>query len=127
LADEIDRDRTKTETWTAFVLEIAGAGGQAAKELKPVKEISDAIGSLFGKVKDLSDEMRQLPALTPRGRIEGPAKAAPPRTPSWDAPKSDGAPDDEIPFWTKSTMTDQRDYGSINMPAIVVHRKAPPG
>ena len=33
LADEIDRDRTKAEAWTAFVLEIAGAGGQAAKEL----------------------------------------------------------------------------------------------
>jgi hypothetical protein len=66
LADEIDRDRTKTEAWTAFALEIASAGGQAAKELKPVKDLSDAIGNLFGKAKDLAGEMRQLPAPTPR-------------------------------------------------------------
>jgi len=100
LADEIDRDRTKTEAWTAFVLEIASAGGQAARELKPVKDLSDAIGNLLGKVKDIADGMRHLPAPMPRQRIEGPTKGDPPQSgpgSSWEASKG-GDLDDEIPF-----------------------------
>jgi hypothetical protein len=97
LADEVDRDRTKTEAWTAFVLEIASAGGQAAKELKPIKDISDAIGSLLGKAKEIAEGMRRLPAPAPRARIEGPPKPEPPSGPSWDAPRG-GDLDDEIPF-----------------------------
>ena len=98
LADEIDRDRTKTEAWTAFALELASAGGQAAKELKPVKDLCDAIGNLFGKAKGMADEVRRLPPPTPHARIEGPARQTPQQNgPSWDTPKG-GDLDDEIPF-----------------------------
>jgi hypothetical protein len=97
LADEVDRDRTKTEAWTAFVLEIASAGGQAAKELKPIKDLSDAVGNLLGKAKEIAEGKRRLPAPAPRARIEGPPKPKPPPGPSWDAPR-DGNLDDEIPF-----------------------------
>jgi hypothetical protein len=99
LADEIDRDRTKTEAWTAFTLELASTGGQAAKELKPIKDMADAIGSLFGKVKELTEGgLRRIPSPAPRKRIEGPPNP-PVRQdgPSWDAPKG-GDLDDEIPF-----------------------------
>ena len=97
LADEIDRDRTKTEAWTAFSLELASAGGQAAKELQPVKDMADAIGSLLGKVKAMAEAgMRRLSSPTPRGRIEGPSRQPTGQT-GWDAPKGSDL-DDEIPF-----------------------------
>lgn len=93
LADEIDRDRTKTEAWTAFVLEIAGAGGQAARELKPVKDLADAIGSLLGKAKEMADRLG-LPSPAPRKRIEGPRDRLPPPQPE----KMPDELDDDIPF-----------------------------
>ena len=77
MADEIDRDRTKAEAWTAFVLEIAGAGGQAAKELKPVKDLADAIGNLLGKAKEMADRLG-LPASPFLKQIEAPRKRLPP-------------------------------------------------
>jgi hypothetical protein len=73
--------------------------GQAAKELKPVKDVVDAIGSLFGKVKEMAESgVRRLASPTPRGRIEGPKPPAQKSGgPSWDAPTG-GDLDDEIPF-----------------------------
>jgi hypothetical protein len=84
LADEVDRDRTKTEAWTAFTLELASTGGQAAKELKPIKDMADAIGNLLGKVKEMAESgVRRLASPTPRGRIEGPKPPAQKGGPSY--------------------------------------------
>lgn len=93
LADEIDRDRTKAEAWAAFALEIAGTGGQAARELKPVKDLSDAIGGLLGKAKELADRLG-LPSPMPRKRIEGPRdRISPP-----ERAQTLDELDDDIPF-----------------------------
>jgi Rad3-related DNA helicase len=93
LADEIDRDRTKAEAWTAFTLEIAGVGGEAAKELKPVKELADAIANLLGKAKELAGDVLGLPSPTTRKRIEGPKKQLSPPETATKRPE-----DDEPPF-----------------------------
>lgn len=93
LADEIDRDRTKAEAWTAFTLEVASVGGQAARELKPVKDLADAIGNLFAKAKEMGEKLG-LPSRGEQKRIEGPRKQLP-------APQADKATEqqsDEIPF-----------------------------
>ncbi len=89
LADEIDRDRTKTEAWTAFTLELISVGGKAAKVLQPVKEFSDSIGNLLGKAKELSDRLGIPSPQTPK-RLEAAKK---------QLPKPEPLPlDDEIPF-----------------------------
>lgn len=82
---EIDTDRTKTEAWTAFVLEICSAGGKAARELKPIKDISDSIGNLLGKAKKFADQLG-LPSPESPKRLEPPKKQLPEPM------------DDEIPF-----------------------------
>lgn len=92
LADEIDRDRTKTEAWTAFSLEVASAGGQVAKELKPVSELVNAIGNLLGKAKGLAEDLLALPAPVFRKRIAAPADSTSPSA----TPKN--GLDDDIPF-----------------------------
>jgi hypothetical protein len=91
LADEIDRDRTKTEAWTAFTLELASTGGEAARQLKPVSDLSNAIGNLFGKAKQLADDLLALPAPSFRKRIEAPQPPAP-------EPETGRVDDDDIPF-----------------------------
>jgi hypothetical protein len=87
LANEIDCDRTKAEALTALVLEVASVGGQAAKELKPVRELADSIANLFAKAKDLGERLG-LPAPSTPKRIEGPKQS----------PKPAELLDDEIPF-----------------------------
>jgi hypothetical protein len=96
LADEVDRDRTKAEAATALALEIAGATGEAAKRLSPVKEIIDAITNLFAKAKEMT-EFRRLPAPSGPKRLEGPPKQLP-KPQSDKASESFGDIDDDIPF-----------------------------
>jgi hypothetical protein len=76
LSDEIDRERTKAEAYTAFALEIASATGQVAKELNPVKDLADSFVKLLGKAKEMAEGVRRLPAPTLPKRIEGPNKGA---------------------------------------------------
>jgi hypothetical protein len=96
LADEVDRDRTKTEAMTALALEIAGATGEAAKRLAPVKEILDAITNLFAKAKEMT-EFRRLPSPSGRKRLEAPRKQLPGPQPDKDS-QTTGDMDDDIPF-----------------------------
>lgn len=77
LASEVDSDRTKTEAWGAFVLEVAGVGGKAARELAPVREMMDSIGNLIGKAKEMMAEWLGLPSPS-RAQEAG---AAPPTAP----------------------------------------------
>ncbi|MFZ1426327.1 MAG: hypothetical protein WAS21_06120 [Geminicoccaceae bacterium] len=93
LADEIDRDRTKGEAYTALVIEIASVAGNAAQEMEPVRRISDSIGNLFGKAKNLADSILGLPGPSQPKRIEAPKKQLPaPKA----APLDDGL--DDVPF-----------------------------
>ena len=94
LAFEIDSDRTKAEALTALTLEIAGAGGQAAKKLEPVRKSIDSIANLFAKAKELGEQFG-LPRPTIPKRIE------PPRRQIAKQPEKDEAgfaSEDEIPF-----------------------------
>jgi hypothetical protein len=93
LGDEIDHDRTKAEAWTAFTLELASTAGQAAKDLKPVIDLSNAIGNLLGMAKRMAEDLLGLPSPPTPKRIEGPAK----QLPSAPPPKTLDQ-DDDIPF-----------------------------
>jgi hypothetical protein len=65
LADEIDRDRTNSEAWTAFSPEITNTGGQAAREFKLVKDLVDAILDFLAKAKAIGTAKAVAP---PRSR-----------------------------------------------------------
>jgi hypothetical protein len=98
LADEVDRDRTKTEAWTAFVLEIAGTGGKVAEQLSPIRQMADSIGNLFGKAKELAERIN-LPSPGQRARLEAPPqRLSPPDPAPKRAPPPATEPDDDIAF-----------------------------
>jgi hypothetical protein len=93
LADEVDRDRTKTEAWTAFTLEVASTTGKVAKELEPIRALSDSIGNLLGKAKELAKRIG-LPAPGEKKRIEAPRR----QLPAPNKPPDPDELDDDIPF-----------------------------
>jgi hypothetical protein len=96
LADEVDRDRTKAEAMTALAIEIAGATGEAAKRLAPVKEILDAITNLFAKAKEMT-EFRRLPSPSGQSVLRAPRKQLPQPQSDQDS-QSAGDIQDETPF-----------------------------
>jgi hypothetical protein len=95
LADEIDRDRTNSEAWTAFSLEIASTGGQAAREFKPVKDLVDAILDFLAKAKAMAEAKLGLPGPPTPKKLEAPRKQLP-------GPDLD----DEIPFGRTDDLKD---------------------
>jgi hypothetical protein len=88
---EVDRDRTRFDSAMALMIEAAGATGEAAKKLKPVRKIIDSITDLIKSAKDEEDSgSPSLPPPEERKRIE------PPRASS---PSDKGSSlDDDIPF-----------------------------
>lgn len=96
LASEVDSDRTKTEAWGAFVLEVAGVGGKAARELTPVREMIDSIGNLIGKAREMMAEGLGLPSPGERKKLEPPCRQLP-RPEAEKKPLADDL-DDDIPF-----------------------------
>jgi hypothetical protein len=80
---EVDRDRTSWQAFAAMVIAISHLGGDAAKELEPLRKFIDSISRLLGRAKEFEDSAPQLPPPTI------PRKLPPPEKPESD---------EEIPF-----------------------------
>jgi len=80
---EVDRDRTSWQAFAAMVIAITHLGGDAAKELEPVRKFIDSISRLLGRAKEFEDNAPQLPPPTIPRKLPAPQK-----------PKTD----EEIPF-----------------------------
>jgi len=94
LQSEVDRERTKLETFGALMIEASGDLGEAAKRLEPVVQIVERIGAALGIAKQAEDAQAQLPPPQEKKRIEPPRNAG---------RRSGGGTfdkpfDDEIPF-----------------------------
>ena len=89
LEQEVDRDRTRFETYGALVIESAGVLGDAVDKLEPVRKWLDTIGRVFWGAKK-EEDTKQLPPPAEHKRIEAPRAPQP-------SPKSDNL-DDDIPF-----------------------------
>jgi hypothetical protein len=86
---EVDRDGAPWDRFADLVVGLAYLGGEAAKDLKPARELVDSIARLLGRSREIEDSAPKLP---------GPPKRIPP-------PKERDTPDDEIPFWVLRTAT----------------------
>ena len=85
-AAEVDRDRTRTEAFLAFVVDLGRTAGAVKNELEPIRQPIDRILDLIEKAVNSNDA---LPPWKDRKRIEGPPKRIAP--PPQDL-------DDDIPF-----------------------------
>ena len=85
-AAEVDRNRTRTEAFLSFVVDMGRASRELNDELKPLLQKSDRIIDLIEKAKKWNEA---LPPWKERMKIEGPPKRLAP--PQHDI-------DDEIPF-----------------------------
>ena len=76
-AAEVDRNRTRTEAFLSFAIDVSRAVGTAKEELSPVSHPIDRILDLIEKASKLHEV---LPPWKDRKRIEGPTKClAPPQ------------------------------------------------
>ena len=87
---EVDKDRTKFESYGAAVIEIAGFVGEAAKKLEPVRRIMDSIAKIIHGSKE--EETKRLPPPDKPKQIEHK-----PHSPSRE-PSRSSSTDEEIPF-----------------------------
>ena len=85
-AAEVDRNRTRTEAFLAFVVELGRAGKDVGEALKPIQETIDRVLDFVEKAKKLRDA---LPPWAERRKVEGPRKRLP-------SPEQEL--DDDIPF-----------------------------
>ncbi|NQW11769.1 MAG: hypothetical protein HQ481_18050 [Alphaproteobacteria bacterium] len=83
---ELDRNRTRTESFLAFAVEVSKTGKTIGENFKPLEQIIDRVFEWIEKAQKLKDA---LPPWSDRKKIEGPINRLPP-------PSSPG--DDEIPF-----------------------------
>ena len=89
LQKEVDRDRTRFDSYAALVMEVADATGEAIDRSK-VQSLLNSIGRVIWGAKREEEELRRLPP-----RVE-PKQIEPPRAPP--ASRKGGDMDDEIPF-----------------------------
>ena len=89
LQQEVDRDRTRFDSYAALTIEAAGVVGEVVEKSR-VLEILDGIARVFWGAKK-QEETKRLPVPTTPKRIE------PPRTPKIESKKK-GELDDDIPF-----------------------------
>ena len=85
-AAEVDRNRTRTESFLSFVVDLARTAGVVRDELEPLQQPIDRVLDLIEKANKWHDA---LPAWKDRKSIEGPPKRLAP-------PQQDL--DDDIPF-----------------------------
>ena len=85
-AAEVDRNRTRTEAFLSFVVDVGRTAGAVKDELKPLKQPIDRVLDLIEKASKPNDK---LPPWKDRKRIEGPPKRL-------DPPRQDL--DEDIPF-----------------------------
>ena len=88
-AAEVDRNRTRTERMSAFVVELCRAASKAHEELKPIFDTVDRIFDWIDKAKKLKDVIADWEE---RKKIEPPRKSLPPQS------DKAGDLDDDIPF-----------------------------
>jgi hypothetical protein len=94
-SNEVDMDRTKLEAWGQWTIELASTTGAAARELKPVKDITDSIGNLLGKAKDIMDRL----ALPKPGEVKQIEHKPTDTEDSSEATNvEDASEDDDLPF-----------------------------
>lgn len=80
LSNEIERDRTKVEAFTATSLEIATEIDRHSSILKPVKSLLEKIEYVFASAKDFADQLklgvREVPKLLtgPRSQDSSPSQ-----------------------------------------------------
>jgi hypothetical protein len=96
LQKEIDRERTRYQTFADLLIEAADDAGEAATRLEPVVRLIERVGAALGVAKRGEEAKPKLPPRQDRKRIE------PPKRP-FISPKNGGrgfdkAIDDEIPF-----------------------------
>ena len=85
-ADEVDRNRTRTEAFYSFAFDTARVVRSVGDEIKPLLQTIDRMAELIDKAKKIHD---LLPPWTDRKKIEGPPKRLTSPAPDFD---------DEIPF-----------------------------
>lgn len=85
-ADEVDRNRTRTEAMYAFAVETARTAKEVNNELLPLQQTIDRVFDWIDKAKKLRDA---LPPWSERRKIEGPPDQLP-------APEKKD--NDEVPF-----------------------------
>lgn len=73
-AAEVDRDRTRAESFNAFVVDLAKTARTAHKEIKPLEQTIDRVIDLLDKAKKLRDS---LPSWRDPAKIEAPHKQLP--------------------------------------------------
>jgi hypothetical protein len=74
-AAELDRNRTRTEAFFAFAVELARTAREVNDEFKPLQQTIDRVFDWIDKAKKLIDA---LPPWSERRKIEGPQKRLPP-------------------------------------------------
>ena len=87
-AAEIDRNRTRTEGFYAFAVDVARTARKINDELKPLQETIDRV---FGWLDKASKWKDALPPWSDRKKIEPPPKRLP-------RPELSDIIDDDIPF-----------------------------
>jgi hypothetical protein len=85
---EVDRDRTGFEQLADLTMSLAHLGGEAAKELEPVRKLLHTINVFLGRAKEFEDSATPLPPPSRPAQLPGPPKQLP-------APQT---VDDDIPF-----------------------------
>lgn len=94
---EVDRDRTRFDTFGAFIIDAAEVLGDAADKAEPARKWVDSISRLFWGAKN-EEETKQLPSPPDRKQIE------PPRSDDSFGDFNDGDEnppsgfDDKVPF-----------------------------
>lgn len=89
LQTEIDRERTPIQAAGELWMTVCTYIGNGFKEIQPVADFVQQIGSAIGIAKEKEETQRRLPKRKEPKRIEGPKK---------EKPRFDEDPDREIPF-----------------------------
>lgn len=92
LQEEIDRNRTRFDSYAALSIEVAEVAGDMVEKSK-ILDLLNAVARVFGTAKKEEEQTKKLPPYTPPKQIEDktPKVAARPASKRGDM-------DDEIPF-----------------------------
>lgn len=90
-AAEVDRNRTRTESFYAFVVDAGRLARDLDAELKPFKELKQTIDRALDWLDKAKKWKDALPPWSERKKIEAPPRQLP-------GPKSGSSLDDDIPF-----------------------------
>ena len=72
LSDEVDRDRTKYDTYAALAIEMSNTAGKVTRNLNPARKLLDSIAKLFSMAKEAEAGKPQLRLEAPRRQLAPP-------------------------------------------------------